>query len=89
MNLPTLPYDKLGHFFYGSAASIVGILIAYYFGFPLWIGSLGASFAVGLVKDVVLDLIMKKGQFDVLDIVATAAGGIPGALASVIMGVNV
>lgn len=81
-SLPTIPPDKLGHYFFGSLASVVGALVAYALGLPAWSGALVAALAVGLLKDVVIDKIMGKGQFDPLDIVATVAGGVPAAVAA-------
>ena len=82
--MPTFQPDKLGHFFWGSAASVVGVLVAYLAGLPAWACALGAAVLVGLLKDVGLDLLMKRGQFDVRDILATAAGGVPAALAALV-----
>ena len=84
MNLPTFPADKLGHYLWGSLASVVGVFAARLFDLPVWAGALGAALVVGLIKDVLLDLVMKRGQFDPIDILATAAGGAPAALAAVV-----
>lgn len=78
--LPTLPPDKLGHFFWGAVASVAGLLVAYQAGVPAWAGALGAALVVGILKDVVIDRLLKRGQFDPMDIVSTVAGGVPAAI---------
>lgn len=82
--LPTFPPDKLGHYLWGSVASVAGVLAAHLAGLPLWAGAIAGAAAVGLLKDVVIDRLMKRGQFDPLDIVATVAGGLPAAVAALV-----
>lgn len=84
--LPTFPPDKLGHYLWGSVASVAGLLVAYQAGMPLWAGALAGAALVGVLKDVVIDRLMKRGQFDPLDIAATVAGGLPAAVAAGIGG---
>ena len=70
-NLPNK--DKLYHL-------IAGFVIAISIG--LFSPMLGLIIAVlaGIAKDVVYDLLLKKGTFELLDIFATAVGGVIGAI---------
>ena len=62
--------DKKLHFIVGALISLVGgFLISPQVGLIL-------SIIAGLYKDVVNDLIFKRGQFEWLDILYTALGGI-------------
>lgn len=90
MNLPQLREDYANHYLYGSAAAVVGAHLAPLFGLPRSAGALIGSTAAGIAKeaiDWVLNRIAvhrgkaKPHTVDPLDILATAAGGIPVALA--------
>lgn len=62
--------DKKLHFIVGALISLVGgLLISPVIGLVL-------SIIAGIYKDVVNDLILKRGQFEWLDILYTALGGI-------------
>jgi hypothetical protein len=65
--------DKLYHLIAGFAISIsIGLFS------PI----LGLAVAVlaGIAKDVVYDLLLKKGTFELLDILATTVGAVIGAI---------
>lgn len=68
MNLPQLPADKANHLAYGAALACAGALVHS----PLAGAVLCAVFAIG--KEV-LDRARKSGQPELLDAVATLAGG--------------
>lgn len=71
--LPQLPQDKANHVLYGLAG---------FLGVGLVFGAVaGVIFAalIGAAKEV-YDRVTKKGTPDVLDFVATAAGGVVGYL---------
>ena len=72
--------DKLYHL-------IAGFVIAFVFGLisPFW--GLVAGITAGLVKDIVWDLYLKRGMFEVLDIYVTIIGAILGT-ASAILTIN-
>ena len=72
--------DKLYHL-------IAGFVIAFVFGLvsPFW--GLVAGITAGLAKDIIWDLYLKKGMFEVLDIFVTVIGAIFGA-ASAILTIN-
>ncbi len=72
--------DKLYHL-------IAGFVIAFVFGLisPFW--GLVAGITAGLAKDIVWDLYLKRGTFEVLDILVTVIGAIFGA-ASAILTIN-
>ena len=64
-----VPKDKAMHFCAGLALSILAGLFAY----PMF-GLLIAA-AVGALKEIVWDWLLKKGTPELLDFVATVAGG--------------
>ena len=70
--LPIIPHDKALHISYGAAVALVGAVIAFAIGQPLWLGALAlaALFAVG--KEV-YDRASRKGTPDAL-------AGVPGIL---------
>jgi hypothetical protein len=72
--------DKLYHL-------IAGFVIAFVFGLvsPFW--GLVAGITAGLAKDIIWDLYLKKGMFEVLDIFVTVIGAIFG-VASAILTIN-
>lgn len=72
--------DKLYHL-------IAGFVIAFVFGLisPFW--GLVAGITSGLAKDIIWDLYLKKGMFEVLDIFVTVIGSILGT-ASAILTIN-
>ena len=69
-----VPKDKAMHFCAGLALSILAGLFAY----PMF-GLLIAA-AVGALKEIVWDWLLKKGTPELLDFVATVAGGVLGAV---------
>ncbi len=66
--------DKLKHAIAGVALSIVAGLFVY----PL-IG-LATAAVVGALKEIIWDWLLKKGTPELLDFVATVAGGVLGAV---------
>lgn len=79
-HLPKLPPDKANHFVYGSLAALVGVALAAAAGVsPGWSALLYAASA-GVLKEV-HDRATGRGTPDAWDAVATAAGGLPVALA--------
>ena len=66
--------DKLKHAIAGVALSILAGLFAY----PMF-GLLIAA-AVGALKEIIWDWLLKKGTPELLDFVATVAGGVLGAV---------
>jgi hypothetical protein len=69
-----LQKDKLKHAIAGVALSILAGLFAY----PMF-GLLIAA-AVGALKEIIWDWLLKKGTPELLDFVATVAGGVLGAV---------
>jgi len=69
-----LQKDKLKHAIAGVALSIVAGLFVY----PL-IG-LATAAVVGALKEIIWDWLLKKGTPELLDFVATVAGGVLGAV---------
>ena len=69
--------DKLYHL-------IAGFVIAFVFGLtsPFW--GLVAGITAGLAKDIIWDLYLKKGTFEVLDIFVTVMGAILGTAAAIL-----
>lgn len=65
--------DKLYHL-------IAGFTIALIFGLFNPILGLVIAVLAGIAKDVVYDLLLKKGTFELLDIGATAVGAVIGAV---------
>lgn len=70
--------DKLYHF-------IAGFIIALIFGLITPVLGLGMAVLAGILKDVVWDKFLKKGTFELLDILATAVGGVMGAIGATII----
>ncbi len=69
-----VPKDKAMHFCAGLALSILAGLFAY----PMF-GLLIAA-AVGALKEIVWDWLLKKGTPELLDFVATVLGGVLGTV---------
>lgn len=69
--------DKLYHL-------IAGFAIALIFGLFNPILGLVVAVLAGIVKDVVWDLFLKKGKFEVLDIFATVIGAIMGTVVAIL-----
>lgn len=69
--------DKLYHL-------IAGFAIALIFGLFNPIAGLVIAISVGVAKDVVWDLYLKRGTFEVLDIFATAVGAIIGTVVALL-----
>ena len=67
-----IPKDKKLHILVGLALSILAGLFAY----PMF-GLLIAA-AVGALKEIIWDWLLKKGTPELLDFVATVAGGVIG-----------
>jgi hypothetical protein len=68
--------DKLYHL-------IAGFVIAIIIGLFNPIIGLIIAVLAGIAKDVVYDLLLKKGTFELLDILATAVGAVVGAIVAV------
>lgn len=68
MNLPQMPADKANHFAYGAAIAALGGLHSVLMGFALCL-----LFAVG--KEL-RDRATRRGSPELLDAVATMAGGV-------------
>lgn len=67
-----MPKDKKSHLLAGLALSILaGLLFT-----PLW-GLVIAS-AIGALKEIIWDWLLKKGTPELLDFIATVAGGVIG-----------
>ncbi len=66
--------DKLKHAIAGVALSIVAGLTLY----P--IAGLATAAVIGALKEIVWDWLLKKGTPELLDFVATVAGGVIGYL---------
>ena len=69
-----MPKDKKLHLLAGLALSILAGLFIY----PL-IG-LATAAVVGALKEIIWDWLLKKGTPELLDFVATVAGGVLGAV---------
>ena len=69
-----MPKDKQKHLLAGLALSILAGLFVY----PL-IG-LATAAVVGALKEIIWDWLLKKGTPELLDFVATVAGGVLGAV---------
>lgn len=78
--LPQLPQDKANHFIYGALASVAGVVVASAIGMPPATLALLFSAGVGIAKEL-WDKTTGLGDPDILDALATAAGGLPAALA--------
>ncbi len=70
--------DKLYHL-------IAGFIIALIFGLFNPIAGLIIAVGAGFTKDVVWDLYLKKGTFEVLDIFATVIGAIMGTVVAILI----
>ena len=70
--------DKLYHL-------IIGFIIALIFGLFNPIAGLIIAVGAGFTKDVVWDLYLKKGKFEMLDIFATAVGAIMGTVVAILI----
>lgn len=70
--------DKLYHL-------IAGFIIALIFGLFNPIAGLIIAVGAGFTKDVVWDLYLKKGTFEVLDIFATVIGAIMGTVVALLI----
>ena len=69
-----VPKDKAMHFCAGLALSILaGLLYT-----PFW--GLATAAVVGALKEIIWDWLLKKGTPELLDFVATVAGGVLGAV---------
>lgn len=77
MTLPTLPADKANHFVYGAAIYVASLVILPH------LYALGVVVAVGAAKEA-YDKISGTGTAELLDFVATAAGGVVGYVAGVL-----
>ncbi len=69
--------DKLYHL-------IAGFIIALIFGLFNPIAGLVIAIGAGFTKDVVWDLYLKRGTFEVLDIFATVIGAIMGTVVALL-----
>lgn len=69
--------DKLYHLIAGFAIAFVFGLIS-----PFW--GLAAGITAGLAKDIIWDLYLKRGTFEVLDIFVTVIGAILGASSAIL-----
>lgn len=88
MNLPALPQDKANHFVYGSLIALAFLLAGRWF-YPqvaAWIALSGVCF-FGLGKEISDWWQNRKGGthgVELLDAVATIAGGLPVVIAALI-----
>ena len=70
----SVPKDKVMHFCAGLALSMLaGLLYT-----PFW--GLATAAVVGALKEIIWDWLLKKGTPELLDFVATVAGGVLGAV---------
>ena len=69
-----IPKDKQKHFLAGLALSILAGLL-----FCPIVG-LATAAVVGALKEIIWDWLLKKGTPELLDFVATVAGGVLGAV---------
>jgi hypothetical protein len=70
MKLPQIPQDKANHFVYGSIICFLASLLFT----PLV--SLCITIIIGILKEV-YDKISKKGNPEILDVIATTIGALP------------
>lgn len=70
--------DKLYHL-------IAGFAIALIFGLFNPIAGLVIAISAGVAKDVVWDLYLKRGTFEVLDIFFTGVGGVIGMVVAIVL----
>ena len=73
----TMGKDKLYHL-------IAGFVIALGFGLINPFLGLAAGITAGLAKDIIWDLYLKRGTFEVLDILATIIGAILGTATAIL-----
>ena len=66
MQIPTIPADKLAHYFWGSLAALVGLLAG-------WIGAALLCAAVAVGREAYN--VRTGGKFDPRDVLATCLGG--------------
>lgn len=66
--LKKIPLDKLLHFL---VCACIVFTLAPFVALPI---AAGFAFVIGLYKEIIHDLLMKKGTFETLDIVANIAG---------------
>jgi len=69
-----MPYDKKLHFFAGFVLSIIVCLLK---GSHVW--AIGVALAAGIIKEI-RDYLTQKGTVELMDVVATAVGGIAAAI---------
>ena len=70
--------DKIYHL-------VAGFVIALVFGLINPFLGLVAGITAGLAKDIIWDLYLKKGTFEVLDILATIIGAILGTATAILL----
>lgn len=70
--------DKIYHL-------IAGFVIALGFGLINPLLGLAAGIAAGLAKDIIWDWYLKRGTFEVLDIIATTVGAILGTAITLLL----
>lgn len=73
--------DKANHYAYGTLAATAGRFLAPLVGLAPAVGALLAAGTLGFVKDVLIDLVLKRGNPSFADFFATFLGGIPLAVA--------
>lgn len=75
MSLPTIPLDKANHVVYGSVIFAVTYVMLMFQQLPALPIAFGVVVAFAVGKEV-RDRVTKKGTPDIVDAVATVAGGV-------------
>lgn len=71
--LKYVSYDKIAHFLGGGWIACFA---------PVWWWAVVVAFGVGLIKETIIDMLLRKSKFDLFDLIATTLGG---AIAAVFM----
>ena len=81
--LPMLPHDKANHAIYGAGFGLLGAIGAWHLGFTPWMFALGLSAIAGVAKEIA-DKLGDTGTPSVPDALATVAGGVVVAVATML-----
>ena len=78
-----IPHDKALHALFGIPVALIAAFVASQYAFAPWIAALCASTALGVGYEA-YQLRKRAGTVSIYDALATAAGGVPVALATLI-----